>query len=490
MSIRATQLALLTSTALRGTLNHTQFARLVVASLNAGTQVTQFARQASVPIASPKKQTSFLRLVSAPIANPKKVTQHIAFALVSINQTLEFNLLESGELFGPISNITVEFTGEIPEHNPYRPRIPEQLISHGEDFYDFFEENQQILREQHNITQAGDSTFPWQLTFKSHDRQLYKLGSIGRFYHEQYGVLLARYCQFDLMESVNVAHCPVGLFKTATNLEWIVTNRFELSDPFLVVGLNAAFQLPEDKTYGWVIIDGPNLQSVENSSATAKIGESFVWDAAGSVSNAAEGRVIGRRVNASGESTSIGAGQIWVKLESFSPQSIVGLVGDAIADLQESLAQLQNQLGDLPAANELVSLQTTITSVQTSLNLEIAARKAGDIQIQNQVSALDFVTLSQLNAAVTSLTNEIEATKSAVETDLAATTLIAKNALALAQSLTGFDYAALQSQMASILIDIATERERPKGKFPVVDGAIPPNLMYLDDGSLVYTETF
>jgi hypothetical protein len=130
--------------------------------------------------------------------------------------------------------------------------------------FDYIEENQKTLRLQHNITQAGDTTFPHEMIINSHDVKQFKLGSVGKFYHEDYGVIHARYVQYHEMDTTLAPTAPVGLIKLSKQLEWVVTNKLELSDPRLVVGVQAAYVMPKDDQYGWVIVDGVNLQPYRN----------------------------------------------------------------------------------------------------------------------------------------------------------------------------------------------------------------------------------
>src|SRR3546814_3839407 len=92
-------------------------------------------------------------------------------------------LLGSNEVFTP--SITSTFEPVIPpapqiEVNPFRADVPNV-------------DQQRILREQHNLAQAGDSTFHWGVLTEVSATPLYNLGSIGRFYHDEFGISIARY---------------------------------------------------------------------------------------------------------------------------------------------------------------------------------------------------------------------------------------------------------------------------------------------------------
>lgn len=405
-------------------------------------------------------------------------------------------LLESdSEIYG-VSKFTLAVTANAPEHNPYRPTIPESVydVQGGGELADYLRENQEILRQQHNITQAGDSTFPWQLFVKTHSEQQFNLGSIARFYHGDWGIIRGRYVRFDFMQATDLICAPVGLLKNDDSHSWVVTNRYDLSHPDLVVGFVAGTILPVDGEYGWVLIDGPNLQPVTNDSETAEIGETFSWSQTGSISNTAQGRVIGRRVNkVAGTATALEIGQLYIQLESFALESIKQAIVEATANLEKMVEDLQEDVDVLKSLTVLddtfKNLNKTITLLQTNLNKEITDRRAADNSINNRISNLNFVTGGELGAAVTNLQNALATLQTALAGQLSQVNQTALEALTLAQA-NGFDPSAIQLQLSAILDMVSSLERRPKGKFPVVDGAIPPNLVYLDDGSLVYVETF
>jgi len=164
MALNASSHTLLTSTALSSSL-----------TLDAHSLIT------AVPLSSGKSTSAHYLISATPLAGQKTVSAHYIVSAVSIHQRIFLNYLEGGEIYGVHSYDLALATGPIPEHNPYRPTIPESLIGLGEDYYDYAKENQEILREQHNITQAGDTTFPYQLFIGTHDDQHYRLGAIGRF---------------------------------------------------------------------------------------------------------------------------------------------------------------------------------------------------------------------------------------------------------------------------------------------------------------------
>src|SRR3546814_10599232 len=73
------------------------------------------------------------------------------------------------------------------------------------------------------------STFHWGVLTEVSATPLYNLGSIGRFYHDEFGISIARYCKFTSFEKTIAKATPVGL-NTRLNQHWVVTNRIDLRD--------------------------------------------------------------------------------------------------------------------------------------------------------------------------------------------------------------------------------------------------------------------
>ena len=119
--------------------------------------------------------------------------------------------------------------------------------------------------------------------------------------------------------------------------------------------------------------------------------------------------------------------------------------------------------------------------MQNQLNSEIKARKIADVNINNRISNLNFVTSGQLNTAVTNLNNTIAALRIYVDNRF--------DNLVLDGGGPVVDLTPLWDQITLILGLISSLQSAPKNKFPLVNGAVPPELVYLDDGSLVYLES-
>jgi hypothetical protein len=164
--------------------------------------------------------------------------------------------------------------------NPLRADIPEEIRAISPILYQFLLEQTRLMRELHNKAQAGDTTFPWEvLTFTSETRE-YTLGSLGRFNHPDYGLILARYCKFMSMNDAIYEGSPVGFTNRQTAKSWEVTNQLFASSEDLCVGLCAAYEKPKSGSFGWVIVSGVNLQTAY-ADAEVKDGDTLGWNASG-----------------------------------------------------------------------------------------------------------------------------------------------------------------------------------------------------------------
>lgn len=142
------------------------------------------------------------------------------------------------------------------------------------------------MRVQHEKNLAGDTTFSWDLLTKTGSTQLYNLGSEGRFYHPDFGVIRAVYVQFtEEMPDATRGGFPVGLLKDQSEFSWRVTSLISKSASSLLIGLAGSFEDIPAGAYGWVITSGPNLQSLKiRSLVKPKKLTKVVWTADGELS--------------------------------------------------------------------------------------------------------------------------------------------------------------------------------------------------------------
>lgn len=493
--IRNTRIALLVGTALAGPVILSRTALTGAVSYPGPLRITRTGLTGAVAYPGPLRISQTQGFAVINYRSFMRITYFAGLRVQNLNRVFYLGRLNSTSRINDftLDNWELELVaGPIPEFNPYKPQVPESLLDiedGGREIFDWLEEQQKTIRLQHNITQAGDTTFPHQLIINTHTDKHYTLGSIGKFYHEDYGMILARYVQFEKMNLDLPGTAPVGLIRKSKNLEWIVTNRLELSSPYLCVGIGAAYTTPTDGSYGWVTIDGANLQPIINESESAANGEAFVWSSSGAVSNDGEGVIIARRTDESTEPTLL-KGRAWIRLESLSRGAIVVALDEyiqAIAQLQEDVQQLQELTG---INGELASLQSQLTVLSNRLLAEENARRQADTAINNRISNLNFVTEAQLNAAINGVETTLASVAAGLQNQINATNAIAVEALQKANQALAFDPSFILEQISLILAMFEAETLRPKGKFPLVNGAVPPELMYLDDGTLLYTETY
>src|SRR3546814_15382968 len=108
-----------------------------------------------------------------------------------------------------------------------------------------------------DVCSSDLSTFHWGVLTEVSATPLYNLGSIGRFYHDEFGISIARYCKFTSFEKTIAKATPVGL-NTRLNQHWVVTNRIDLSDTELAMGIACPYNelVSPGSWSGWVIVDG------------------------------------------------------------------------------------------------------------------------------------------------------------------------------------------------------------------------------------------
>lgn len=337
------------------------------------------------------------------------------------------------------------------ERNPYAPRLPVEQVEQQE----VLSEQQRIIREQHNKTQAGDTTFDYGLLLKNYPNREFTLGSLGRFYHEDHGLILARYCKFKSMLATNAQGVPVGRLLTSVGVDWVVTNDYSKSGRDLVLGLCCVAEVPADETYGWIVTHGCNPVSMGNASAVlAAQNAPYSWSATGKVSLGIRGRVLARRWGQAYLPT-IPPGGAFVALEGLSPADLVFEIREAMAAEIALIATLQGRV--VAVEGRMTSAEGNITSLtagQAALTARIAAE---------EVTRARDVTSIRLLASGTDWTPAIRAEANLVRTEFAAaddvirtlaTSADYKASLALART-DGIDYAGLLSRVRGLEISVA-----------------------------------
>lgn len=171
--------------------------------------------------------------------------------------------------------------------------VPDQVAATLENMY-------QQLYQQHINNQLGDATYSWIELAHLTDTPLHNLGAVGRFLHQKYGQIQARYVQFESPKAALWTGAPVGYANKTDGFKWQVTNDKDKSHRNALIGLQAAYTAPKTGQYGWVIIEGINTQSLQFIGVSAPtIGDLLTWYSAGFVGLTA-GAVVGRVASVSG----------------------------------------------------------------------------------------------------------------------------------------------------------------------------------------------
>lgn len=176
-------------------------------------------------------------------------------------------------------------TGIAYESNPYPAVVPKEIFGLSHGLGRFLRSLVDPLREQHNVTQAGDTTFSWEDLNTLTTNQLYSLGSLGRFLHPQYGIITARYVQFTECLTGVWTGIPAGYINNLLGFDWQVTTDFsKVSVARMCAGFAAGYTIPTEGQFGWLIETGVNTQSMIFSGVSAPLfGTSVGWTANGVV---------------------------------------------------------------------------------------------------------------------------------------------------------------------------------------------------------------
>lgn len=273
-----------------------------------------------------------------------RVTKHYLNAWASLEQGIRLGEPFGGpEVFDPSLTLESNFESPTPpeiEVNPYNSNVENV-------------DQQRILREQHNLIQAGDTTFHWGVLTKVYAAADYNLGSLGRFYHDDFGVIQARFCRFvDFVATESLA-VPVGWNAARPDL-WTVTNQLEKSSVDLAVGvvLNYSEDLTSGTWYGWVIVDGlvPAEMEPMIESEPSLFGDEFGWAATGKIGRSIEGNSLGQRFIVASDPAMV-PGAFRVNMEVMSLARLRGLIATTMTPQTEALDQLAVRVSKLETAS-------------------------------------------------------------------------------------------------------------------------------------------
>jgi len=287
----------------------------------------------------------------------------------------------------PISHIGAKFTVKDVERNPFASRLPVDPKEQQETLT----EQQRIIREQHNKAQAGDSTFDYGLLLKGETTKQFTLGSLGRFYHPDYGLLMARYVQFSQCVDSVVQGCPVGRLAKAVGVDWKVTNDYSKSGADLVLGVCFAAETPKEGSFGWAVVMGANLTQIgTNTAQVAAQNTEYSWSGLGELGTGVAGRIVARSWGKAIRS-GIAAGQIFVTLETMSQvdferetRRVLAAEILAVTDHENRLDVVEELLGT--AAGQAADAATNYASLLARITQEAQTRAASDLELRSLIS--------------------------------------------------------------------------------------------------------
>lgn len=296
------------------------------------------------------------------------------------------------------------------EWNPFRPDIPSHLADVDGGLYDYLREQAELIREQHNSTQAGDSTFPWQMFVTPGDRKVHSLGSVTRFVHETYGLFLARYVQFSA--NWTTALNPLVGHDKARG-DWIATNQAAKTNLFRVIGFAAPYYSSLASQYGWVLTQGRGTFPITLISETepAQFAR-FTWSPEDDgLALIGPGPQVGILLGIDFEEVgsfdpphwTIPAGAWYADVQGVTPEYTALTASVALADLTDRVTSLE---GGVPPdyALQLAAIEASIAGLTSNLGFESATRASADAGLNTRVGILEalgiggFVTFAVFDA--------------------------------------------------------------------------------------------
>lgn len=267
------------------------------------------------------------------------------------------------------------------------------------------------VREQHDKLNSGDTSHSWEILTEVSNVPLYTLGSQGRFFHPDFGLIKARYVQFANCDPTLNPGSPYGLVKSQNKFNWLATNRLELSQPNLCLGLGGSYAVPTDGQFGWVVFSGANIQSVPFvSSLVPEKLKQISWLASGQTGYSDDATFGLLFAESSFHLVSAGS---WL----IRPGGVYITCEELLAGVSDSLAQkisnLENRLDELlngPINNRIGQIETKLNEVSNTydaaldvLQARVASINDGDVfaSLQNAIN----LTAQYANAAQTAASN-------------------------------------------------------------------------------------
>lgn len=376
------------------------------------------------------------------------------------------------------------------EPNPYRPEIPFEFSQLGPIFHDFTKEQVETLRQQHMLIQAGDSTFGWEILTKVGTEKHYTLGSVGRFFHDDYGIILARYVQFGRILNTEWIGSPVGRVRDSDNA-WIVTNDITRSAPELAVGVIGSFTLPAEGEYGWVIIDGQNIQAIQIDDLAPPARDTELgWSRSFAVKSGVPGKTLARIFKPQGD-VNQPAGTVWIKPEGLSTAGIHALFETDFANIDAELTDLAIRVAVLEASTlggDVTALTALVQDLQTRLDNEINSRIFADQQLAQRIAALEAAIVQSCCEALKLYVDEQDSVLQ-TQIDLLKSQLTSlTNTFNVYASQTNIRLSDAETAIAALEGRVEELESRPGAGLPLVTGAAGPVFVVDDWNQLIFVE--
>lgn len=299
---------------------------------------------------------------------------------------------DSASAFFPFSLLVVPAVKT--EWNPLRPDIPPEIADSDPNLYDYLREQAEILREQHDLTQAGGTTFPWELMFQTSEEPQFQLGALSRFYHQDYGILLGRYVQFSDRWS-NGTQGPVG--RDLKYGDWVVTNQLDKSHNTQLLGVSVAYAEELANLYGWVMVYGRGLTSLRIEADERPVDfQGFTWTDTARA-GIGPGLLLGRVI----DSDALGAfaASLWVapiggwfcELQGVTDEYIAQITAGDLNELSDRLDAVENAIETqiVDYQPQLDTINNSITNLTNGLARESEQRALVNNSFLQRIQALE-----------------------------------------------------------------------------------------------------
>jgi uncharacterized protein YceH (UPF0502 family) len=391
---------------------------------------------------------------------------------------------DATSVFDPAPAVANPATVAVPSTQDVPTPASDQILFH------MMREQTEQLRQQHEKTQAGDTTMPWEFLTRLSTDRLFTLGSQGRFYHDSYGMIVARYVKFTKMIPATFLNSPVGRLATAESIDWIVTNDFSRSGSDLAAGILAAYELPAEGEFGWIITCGANHTNLKLRTNRIPVqNDDLVWVEQESLGLDGSGLVMGRIIGRRGLAN-LSPGMVFINLEGPSRKLIESWFGIRFTDLTNQILALADRVALLESADDLGGDIDTIfarlDATDLAIRQEAGTRQSRDAYILGLIADLNAVSQDDLDEAVAVMNQNLTILRTEIYEQL---TIIVNRLDALQAQVSRIPnieqrIIELQEQIGRL----QSELSRKTTYIPLVTGEVPPVFVYLDDGSLVLVE--